>query len=89
MNQQEVTIAMDGQVLRGRGWVTPADWAEAEVARGELGSMKGATSVELPSLAELTAPPGGGNLSLVRERSEPHSPIPLAPAPANESRIVG
>ena len=54
-----VTITEDGRVLHGSDWITPSDYQAAEVARGELGSMKGCTPPELPGLDDdqADAPP--------------------------------
>lgn len=46
----EITIHQDGQTLHGTRWITPADFAEAEVADGWLPSLKGRTPAEWPRL---------------------------------------
>jgi hypothetical protein len=45
-------IVEDGKLLTGSTWVTPGDFAEAEVADGSLPSVKGATPEELPTLGD-------------------------------------
>lgn len=50
MDHQDVVIAMDGRVLHGGQWIKPVDFAEAEVERGELPSLKGASPIALPQL---------------------------------------
>lgn len=45
-----ISMLEDGRVLHGSTWITPSDYQAAEVARGELGSMKGVTPPEWPTL---------------------------------------
>lgn len=48
---RRATIIQDGRLLTGDRWITPSDYADAEVASHELPSLKGASPTELPSLA--------------------------------------
>lgn len=58
---KSVTITEDGRVLHGSTWTLPSDYSEAEVARGDLASLKGCTPPTLPTLDgdQVADPPGG------------------------------
>lgn len=45
-----ISMVEDGAVLVGNGWTLPSDYADDEIRRGELASLKGITPVELPML---------------------------------------
>ena len=47
---KEITIVEDGTTMHGTGWTLPSDYQAAEVLDGSLGSMKGVTPPEWPTL---------------------------------------
>lgn len=50
MTKETISMIEDGRRLAGDRWITPADFATAEVMDGSLPSMKGITPPTLPSL---------------------------------------
>ena len=47
---KSITIVQDGKTLHGSTWIKPQDYSEAEVARGDLASLKGMTPPGWPTL---------------------------------------
>lgn len=51
---KSVTITEDGKLMHGTTWTLPSDYQAAEVLDGALGSMKGCTPPEWPTLDQDT-----------------------------------
>lgn len=52
MTRETISMIEDGHHLTGTSWTLPSDYADDEIRRRELPSLKGASPTRLPGLGD-------------------------------------